>query len=138
MVQTATNTSLPSKAIVKIFVEFLDEFKSATRQYSRKQENWFASKSEFKWIRREEPFEAIDPKTSLLFSTVRRAILASREEYDNPTGWLADEDSLARQLVTDRVRKRMKVYKSSATRFHGKVLEDFIINIRKFVGPLAK
>lgn len=138
IVQTATNTSLPSKAIVKLFIEFLDEFKSATRQYSRKQENWFASKSEFKWIRREEPFEAIDPKTSLLFSTVRRAILASRQEYDNPTGWLADEDSLARQLVTDRVRKRMKVYKSSATRFHGKVLEDFIINIRKFVGPLAK
>lgn len=108
-----------NKKRINAFISFLDEFKSATRQYSRKQENWFASKSEFKWIRRPTPFTPIDPDTSPLFAMVLRAFQAPREEYDAADGWLAEEDSLARDLVTDQVRKRMKCYKGPPTRFTG-------------------
>ena len=122
-----------NKAQVKAFLTFLEEFKSATRQYSRKQENWFSSKSEFKWIRRPTPFAKIDPETSSFFSLVLKAIQSPRDEYDALDGWLAEEDSLARDLVTDHVRKKMKCYKGPPTRFTGKVLDDFIKRILKLI-----
>ena len=115
------------------FFKFLDEFKSATRQYSRKQENWFASKSEFKWIRRPSPFTPILPETCPLLLMVLKAVQVSREEYDAINGWLADEDVLARDLVTDQVRKRMKCYKGPQTRFTGQFLHDFIKRILKII-----
>lgn len=115
------------------FLTFLDEFKSATRQYSRKQENWFASKSEFRWIRRPTPFDRIDPKTSQLFSLVLKAIQISREEYDSIDSWLTEEDAMARDLVTDQVRKKMKCYKGPPTRFTGKFLEEFLKRIQKLI-----
>lgn len=117
----------------EVFIAFLDQFKSATRQYSRKQENWFASKQEFKWIRRPNPFTPIDPKSSSLFALVLRALQAPREEYDSVEGWLAEEDALARDLVTDQVRKKMKCYKGPPTRFTGQFLDDFIKRILKII-----
>jgi tRNA dimethylallyltransferase len=116
-----------------IFLSFLDEFKSATRQYSRKQENWFASKTEFRWIRRPTPFNPINPETSPLFSILLKAIQIPRQEYDSIDGWLVDEDAAARDLVTDQVRKKMKCYKGPQTRFTGKFLEDFLKRIQKLI-----
>ena len=113
----------------KMFMDFLEEFKSATRQYSRKQENWFASKSEFKWIRRPTPFIPIDKTDSKLLSDVLRAIQLPRDEFDSIDGWVMAEDLIARNLVTDQVRKRMKIYKSSSTRFTGPLLEEFMRRI---------
>ena len=121
------------KIQISTFMTFLDEFKSATRQYSRKQENWFASKSEFRWIRRPTPFSPIDPETSHIFSLVLKAIQIPREEYDSIDGWLAEEDTLARDLVTDQVRKKMKCYKGPPTRFTGKILEEFLKKIQKLI-----
>lgn len=116
------------------FLTFLDEFKSATRQYSRKQENWFASKSEFRWIRRPTPFDPINPnESSPFFSLVLKAIQIPRDEYDSLDGWLVEEDEAARDLVTDQVRKKMKCYKGPATRFNGKFLDDFLKRIQKLV-----
>lgn len=122
-----------NKEQIKAFSTFLYEFKSSTRQYSRKQENWFASKSEFKWIRRPTPFTPIDPENSSLFSLVLKAIQSPREDYDALDGWLAEEDSLARDLVTDQVRKKMKCYKGPPTRFTGKVLDEFIKRTLKLI-----
>lgn len=128
---------LPEKELIlkrkEAFISFLEQFKSATRQYSRKQENWFASKSEFKWIRRPNPFTPIDPQTSPFFSTVLRALQVPREEYDDQDGWLAEEDALARDLVTDQVRKRMKCYRGPPTRFTGQFLDDFMNRILKII-----
>lgn len=115
------------------FFKFLEEFKAATRQYSRKQENWFASKSEFKWIRRSNPFTPIDPPSSPLFSSVLKAIQMPREDYDAGDGWLADEDALARDLVTEHVRKRMKRYRGPESRFNGKFLDDYLRKIFKMI-----
>lgn len=113
----------------KMFMDFLEEFKSVTRQYSRKQENWFASKSEFKWIRRPTPFIPIDQTESKLLLNVLRAIQLPRDEFDSIDGWVMAEDSIARNLVTDQVRKRMKIYRSSSTRFTGPLLDEFIRKI---------
>lgn len=124
---------IPDKEHISAVNTFLYEFKSATRQYSRKQENWFASKSEFRWIRRPTPFEPIDPETSSLFSLVLKAIQVPREEYDAIDGWLVEEDAIARDLVTDQVRKKMKCYKGPPTRFTGKFLDDFLKRIQKLL-----
>ena len=121
------------KQQILTFSTFMNEFKSATRQYSRKQENWFASKSEFRWIRRPTPFHPIDPETSPLFSLVLKAVQIPREEYDSIDGWLVEEDAIARDLVTDQVRKKMKCYKGPPTRFDGKFLEDFLKRIQKLI-----
>ena len=128
-----TLREVPESEHISSFNTFLYEFKSATRQYSRKQENWFASKSEFRWIRRPFPFERIDPEISSLFSLVLKAIQVPREEYEAIDGWLAEEDAIARDLVTDQVRKKMKCYKGPPTRFSGKFLEDFLKRIQKLL-----
>lgn len=133
LLDSLTENNLNNKEIIKFFLAFLDEFKSSTRQYSRKQENWFASKSEFKWIRRPTPFSPIDPENSSLFNLVLKAIESPREEYEAFDGWLAEEDSLARDLVTDQVRKKMKCYKGPPTRFTGAVLENYIARILKLI-----
>ena len=124
-----------------IFLAFLNDFKSATRQYSRKQENWFASKSEFRWIRRPIPFDSINPETSSLFALVLRAIQIPLVEYasfdfdpeSEAIKWLVEEDKAARDLVTAQLRKKMKCYKCPPTRFTGKFLDDFLKRIQKLI-----
>lgn len=122
-----------NEKLIQIFKTFLDEFKSATRQYSRKQENWFASKSEFKYLHRPTPFTPINPNSSQLFISILEAIKMARDEYDSGTGWLAKEDEFARNLVTEQVRKRMKCYRGPPSRFTGKFLDDFMKRIFKLV-----
>lgn len=129
----AQRDDLDTKASREVFIKFLNEFKSATRQYSRKQENWFASKHEFRYLLRPTPFEPIDPANSTLFASLLKAIQMPRDEYESEQGWLVEEDQRARGLVTEHVRMRMKCYKGPPTRFTGTFLDDFMKRIFKLL-----
>ena len=67
--------------IFRAFNQFLDGFKASSRQYSRKQENWFARKNEFKWIFRPLPLSSPLPEHSELMEAVVSAILSNRDDY---------------------------------------------------------
>jgi len=66
--------------ITALFHRFLENFKSISRQYSRKQESWFARKAEFKWLLRPQPLSQPLPEDSELVDTVVEAVLSSQEQ----------------------------------------------------------
>jgi tRNA dimethylallyltransferase len=104
----------------QLLLEFLSGFKAISRQYSRKQESWFAKRSEFKWIVRPLPLNAALSPDSMLISQVMQALAMEREEFDDPEGAVARLDAEAKALInppsTDKRDKRaalMKEYKSA-------------------------
>ncbi len=109
------------------FFKFLEEFKTVTRQYSRKQENWFAARTAFKFVTRPSPFQPLKD----LAEGVLEAIKADREEYEKLTG-AADAEARAARSSKDR-QLRMKVYRSEPSRFKGVKLEAILARLLKCI-----
>lgn len=115
------------------FIDFLHGFKAATRQYSRKQENWFQSQREFKFIPRQVPFQKLKLEDALL-QTVIKAINLPRAEYDSANNWLSQLDNQTRQLRRQKSTQiAMKVYRPHPTSFSGPKLESILARIKKLL-----
>lgn len=88
----------------KAFLEYLDGFSAATRQYARKQEQWFANKfkDEFVWISKSNDLDS-------LVDTVYRFCVADSIDH-----WVDESRKLKNQFRSasekEKRRKRMRDY----------------------------
>lgn len=111
------------------FLAYLEGFKAATRQYSRKQENWFQAQKEFKFLPRQVPFQKLQLPDTLPQMLIK-AINLPREEYDSPDGWLSQLDSQTRLIRRQKsTQLAMKLYRPHPTRFTGPKLEQLLHRI---------
>lgn len=121
-------TTVANEQLQCAFFRFLDDFKSATRQYSRKQENWFAARPAFKFLIRPHPFAPLRSDSRVL-QTALRAITSERGEFET---LMATEDVAGRALRSARdVQRRMKIYRPAETRFKGPLLDAIIQRLKK-------
>lgn len=94
------------------FLRFLADFQSQTRQYTRRQEKWFAGKPHFRWIERAslettELSEALIEKVLQLFHADPAEWTASKQ---------ASDELLQRCRSGERVRERRRQLKTFSTK----------------------
>jgi len=89
------------------FPEYLNRFKAATRQYSRRQENWFRRMHEFKWVERPDMTRTFDQ------SFVERLVAWYQMEPEDFEKSIQNVDAEVRDRLgasCERNWKRMKTY----------------------------
>lgn len=96
---------------IVLFYQFLDNFKTRTRNYARKQECWF-KKHNFHWVN-------IDKYS--VFDVIEQII--NRKEIDLEK---INEDSLK---VNENAYKKMKTYKSKSILLNENLIKDIILKI---------
>ena len=130
---TTTSTTTSITLITREFFKFLNDFKSATRQYSRKQEHWFTTRPIFKFLTRPQPLSPLSRDCEMVRLVVDAVRAGSREEYEQ---LMRGVDEEARALRRGKERQRytqrlMKAYQSTGSRFVGGRLESIIQRLMK-------
>jgi tRNA dimethylallyltransferase len=98
----------------QIVQEYLAEFQGQTRQYTRRQEKWFAAMPEFRWLERGD----LQPElSSRLVEQATQLYEIERDAYLDPSNPLVSQSNTIReqcrapQVSRDR-RKRLRTYRT--------------------------
>lgn len=113
----------------ELIVEYLKEFKSQTRQYTRRQEKWFYGMKEFHWLERKS---LIDDLSKELVDQAVSLCQISESDYQNPQLPIISQCALFREQcrapeLNKTSRRRLQTYTSQLTIYSTSELRKTII-----------
>lgn len=118
---------LESNRTIEDFRAYLKKFQAITRQYSRKQETWFAKMSEFKWIERPNLGEPLSDDFVEKFTDWFKT---EKDSFEQDISLLNEQTRRLICLDKETNNKRMKKYSSRPEIF------DSDSKIEEFLGGL--